>query len=131
VLNYLAYSWADMHKNVEKAFDMLREAVALSPGDGAIVDSLGWAYFRLGRYEEALQQLERAVLLKGGDPTINDHLGDVYWKVGRKRESAFKWGQALTLNPEPEDARKIRLKLENGLPDGPAANAATLKSNGG
>ncbi len=131
VLNYLAYSWADMHKNVDKAFDMLREAVALSPGDGAIVDSLGWAYYRLGRYDEAVKELERAVLLKSGDPTINDHLGDTYWKVGRKREAYYKWGQALELNPEPDDEKKIRQKLESGLEDGPAANAGAPKPNGG
>jgi tetratricopeptide (TPR) repeat protein len=131
VLNYLAYSWADMHKNVEKAFDMLREAVALSPGDGAIVDSLGWAYYRLGRYDDALRELERAVLLKSGDPTINDHLGDVYWKVGRKREANFKWSQTLTLNPDPEQEKAVRLKLETGLEEGPAANAGAPKPNGG
>ncbi|HRE21035.1 MAG TPA: tetratricopeptide repeat protein [Rhabdaerophilum sp.] len=131
VLNYLAYSWADMHKNVDKAFEMLREAVALSPGDGAIVDSLGWAYYRLGRYDEAVKELERAVLLKSGDPTINDHLGDAYWKVGRQREAYYKWGQALELNPEPDDEKKIRQKLESGMEEGPAANAGAPKPNGG
>lgn len=131
VLNYLAYSWADMHKNVDKAFEMLREAVALSPGDGAIVDSLGWAYYRLGRYDEAVKELERAVLLKSGDPTINDHLGDAYWKVGRKREAYFKWSQTLELNPEPDDEKRIRQKLESGLEEGPAANAGAPKPNGG
>lgn len=131
VLNYLAYSWVDMHMNIEKSFEMLREAVALSPGDGAIVDSLGWAYYRLGRYDEAVKELERAILLKAGDPTINDHLGDAYWKAGRRREAAFKWSQTLTLNPEADDIPKIRKKLESGLEEGPAANAAPAKSNGG
>jgi tetratricopeptide (TPR) repeat protein len=131
VLNYLAYSWADMGRNIEKSFDMLREAVALSPGDGAIVDSLGWAYFRLGRFDDAVRELEKAVQLKAGDSTINDHLGDVYWKIGRQREARYKWSQALTLDPEPEDAERISKKLETGLEDGPAANAATPKPNGG
>lgn len=131
VLNYLAYSWVDMRMNIEKSFDMLREAVSFAPGDGAIVDSLGWAFYRLGRYEDAVRELERAILLKAGDPTINDHLGDAYWKVGRTREARFKWEQALGLNPEPEDAEKIRRKLEVGLEEGPAANAAAPKPNGG
>ncbi len=116
VLNYLAYSWVDMHLNVEQAFEMLREAVALSPRDGAIVDSLGWAHFRLGQFEEAMRELERAVLLKAGDPTINDHLGDAYWRLGREQEARYKWSQALGLSPEPEDAEIIRKKLEQGLP---------------
>ncbi len=131
VMNYLAYSWADMHMNIDKSFEMLREAVALSPGDGAIVDSLGWAFYRLGRYTDAVRELERAVLLKAGDPTINDHLGDAYWKVGRRREAFFKWSQALALNPEPEEIEKITRKLETGLEEGPAANAAPAKPNGG
>lgn len=131
VLNYLAYSWVDMHMNIDKSFEMLREAVAMAPGDGAVVDSLGWAYFRLGRYEDAVRELERAILLKAGDPTINDHLGDAYWKVGRQREARFKWSQALTLNPEPEEIDKIRKKLDVGIEEGPAANAAPAKPNGG
>ncbi|MCA0401725.1 MAG: tetratricopeptide repeat protein [Proteobacteria bacterium] len=131
VLNYLAYSWVDMRMNIDKSFEMLREAVSLSPGDGAIVDSLGWAYYRLGRYEEAVKELERAVLLRAGDATINDHLGDAYWKVGRQREARFKWSQALDLNPEPEEIDKIRRKLELGLEEAPAANAAAPKTNGG
>jgi tetratricopeptide (TPR) repeat protein len=130
VLNYLGYSWADMHMNIEKSFEMLREAVSLTPTDGAIVDSLGWAFYRLGRFDDAVRELERAVVLKAGDPTINDHLGDAYWKVGRKREAYYKWSQALGLDPEPEDAEKIRRKLEVGLEEGPAA-AVTPKPNGG
>lgn len=130
VLNYLGYSWVDQHLNIEKSFDMLREAVSLTPTDGAIVDSLGWAFYRLGRYEEATRELERAIQLKAGDPTINDHLGDAYWKVGRQREARFKWSQALRLDPEPEDREKILRKLETGLEDGPAA-AVTPKPNGG
>jgi tetratricopeptide (TPR) repeat protein len=131
VMNYLAYSWVDNHMNIDKSFEMLREAVALAPGDGAVVDSLGWAYYRLGKFEDAVRELERAIMLKAGDPTINDHLGDAYWKVGRQREARFKWSQTLTLNPEPEDVAKLRRKLEVGLEEGPAANAATPKPNGG
>ena len=86
-MNYLAYSWVDNHLNIDKSFDMLREAVAFAPGDGAIVDSLGWAYYRLGKFEDAVRELERAIMLKAGDATINDHLGDAYWKVGRRRTS--------------------------------------------
>jgi tetratricopeptide (TPR) repeat protein len=130
VLNYLGYSWVDQHMNIEKSFEMLREAVTLTPTDGAIVDSLGWAFYRLGRFDEAVRELERAVQLKAGDPTINDHLGDAYWKLGRQREARFKWSQALGLDPEPEDREKIRKKLETGLDEGPAA-AVTPKPNGG
>ena len=75
---------------------------------------VGVATVDLSKPVAAVRELERAVLLKAGDPTINDHLGDAYFKVGRKREAEFKWRQALELNPEPEDAEKIKLKLEKG-----------------
>ncbi len=115
VLNYLGYTWVDMNRNIDRATDMIRRAVALRPNDGAIVDSLGWAYYRVGRYDEAVVQLERAVELKGGDPVITDHLGDAYWKVGRRAEAQFQWRRALGLKPEAELEQQIRRKLETGL----------------
>ena len=96
---------------------MLRRAVDLRPEDGYIVDSLGWAYYRLGRFEDAMRELERAIELKPSDPVINDHLGDVYWKVGRQLEARFQWNHARDLKPEPEDLQKILDKIEKGLPD--------------
>ncbi len=117
VLNYLGYSWVDMNRNLDEGLDMIRKAVSLKPDDGYIVDSLGWAYFRLGRFDDAVAELERAAELKAGDPTINDHLGDAYWRVGRKLEATFQWNRALGLNPEEAEIPKIKLKVENGLPE--------------
>ena len=116
VLNYLGYSWVEQNTNLDEAFKMLRRAVDQQPTDGYIVDSLGWAYFRLGQYDKALQLMEKAVDLKAADPTINDHLGDVYWRLGREREARFQWNHARDLNPEPEDLPKILEKIEKGLP---------------
>jgi len=133
VLNYLGYSWVDQHLNLEEAFRMLKRAVEQRPTDGYIVDSLGWAYYRLGRYEEAVRILERAVELKAADPVINDHLGDAYWRVGRKLEATFQWNHARDLKPEPEDLPGILRKIETGLEDAPkpAAVEAETKTNGG
>ena len=116
VLNYLGYSWIDQGRNMKEGMRLIEKAVQLKPDDGYIVDSLGWAYFKQGNYKEAVKYLERAVEIKPEDPTLNDHLGDAYWQVGREREARFQWSQALTLAPEPEDAAKIKAKLENGLP---------------
>jgi len=116
VLNYLGYSWVEQNTNLDEAFRMLRRAVEQQPTDGYIVDSLGWAYYRLGQYDKALQLMEKAVDLKAADPTINDHLGDVYWRLGREREARFQWNHARDLNPEPEDLPKILEKIEKGLP---------------
>ena len=125
VLNYLAYSWVDRNMNIDESFTMLKQAVDLSPRDGMIIDSLGWAYFRLGRWDDAVRELEKAVELKPGDPTINDHLGDAYWRTGRRLEGKFQWQHAKDLNPEPDDLAKINAKLKDGLPepDKPTATA--------
>ncbi|MBX9758533.1 MAG: tetratricopeptide repeat protein [Beijerinckiaceae bacterium] len=133
VLNYLGYSWVDQGINLDEAFRMLRKAVDLRPEDGYIVDSLGWAYYRLGKYEDAVRELERAIELKPADPVINDHLGDAYWQIGRKLEARFQWNHARDLNPEPEDLPKILRKIEVGLEEEspkPAAEASPAKSGG-
>ncbi|MEC9344541.1 MAG: tetratricopeptide repeat protein [Pseudomonadota bacterium] len=115
VLNYLGYSWIDMGINLEEGMEMIRKAVELKPRSGFIVDSLGWAHYRLGEYEDAVRELERAVELMPQDPVVNDHLGDAYWKVGRKLEATFQWNHALAAEPELDDEAKIRAKLEKGL----------------
>jgi len=123
VLNYLGYSWIDQGTNLDEGMKMIKRAVEQRPDDGYIVDSLGWAYYRIGNYEEAVKNLERAIDLKPEDPTINDHLGDAYWRVGRTLEANFQWSHARDLKPEPEDLPKIVAKIENGLPDAPAPAA--------
>ena len=115
VLNYLGYSWVDQGKNLDEAMGLIRKAVKLKPDDGYFVDSLGWAYYRLGNYDKAVEHLERAVELRPDDPVINDHLGDAYWLVGRREEAKYQWSQSLTLKPEPDEAKKIKLKLVDGL----------------
>jgi Flp pilus assembly protein TadD len=133
VLNYLGYSWVDQGANLDEAFKMLHRAVELHPTDGYIVDSLGWANYKLGRYDEAVKELERAIDLKASDPVINDHLGDAYWKVGRKLEAHFQWNHARDLNPEPDDKVKILRKIDHGLEgdENPAAAEAEPRKNGG
>jgi tetratricopeptide (TPR) repeat protein len=111
VLNYLGYSWIDMNSHLEEGLDMIRKAVDMRPRDGYIVDSLGWAYYRLGRFEEAVDELEKATDLRPRDAIINDHLGDAYWRAGRKLEATYQWAQALGMEIEPEDADRIRAKL--------------------
>ena len=115
VLNYLGYSLVDRGENLDEALGMIERAVAREPGSGYIIDSLAWAYFRLGRYAEAVEPMERASLLEPVDPIVTDHLGDVYWAVGRTREAEFQWHRALSYGPEDKDAARIRKKLEVGL----------------
>ncbi len=123
VLNYLGYSWVDQGVNLEEAFKMLRRAVDLRPSDGYIVDSLGWAHYKLGHYAEAAEELEKAIDLKPADPVVNDHLGDAYWRVNRRIEARFQWNHARDMQPEPEDLPNILKKIEFGLPDEPSKDA--------
>jgi tetratricopeptide (TPR) repeat protein len=115
VMNYLAYSWVEKKQNLDEAEAMLERAVKLRPRDGYIVDSLGWVYYRLGRFDEAVVQLERAVELRPQDPTINDHLGDALWRVGRRHEARFQWHRALSLEPEEDQIPIIEKKIKEGM----------------
>jgi tetratricopeptide (TPR) repeat protein len=115
VLNYLGYSWIDQGMNLDDGLKLLMEAVELVPNDGAITDSLGWAYYRLGKYEDAVVLLEKAVQLKADDATIIEHLGDAYWHTGRRREAGFQWERALRQKPEPDRVTPLNRKLAEGL----------------
>jgi tetratricopeptide (TPR) repeat protein len=132
VLNYLGYSWIDQGINLDEGMKMIKRAVDQRPDDGYIVDSLGWAFFRIGNFEDAVKNLERAIDLKPEDPTINDHLGDAYWRVGRTLEAKFQWAHARDLKPEPDELPKIEAKINNGLPEDTsnAASADKKKEDG-
>ncbi|MGB8814739.1 MAG: tetratricopeptide repeat protein [Paracoccaceae bacterium] len=115
VLNYLGYAYLELNTNLDEALSMIQRAAAARPESGAIVDSLAWGLYRLGRIDEALEPMERASQLEPVDPVVTDHLGDVYWAVGRKLEARFQWQRALSFDPEEKDALRIRKKLDVGL----------------
>jgi tetratricopeptide (TPR) repeat protein len=130
VLNYLGYSWIDRGINLKEGMLLIEKAVTLAPSDGYIIDSLGWAHYKLGEYDLAVRHLEKAVDLMPSDPTINDHLGDAYWQVGRHLEARFQWNHAKASKPEPEELVKIEAKIANGLvstEEKPAAEASAPK----
>ena len=128
VLNYLGYSLVEKRQKLDEALEMIQTAVDKQPESGYIVDSLGWVFYRLGRFEEALPHLERAAELMPIDPIVNDHLGDVFWEVGRKREAVFQWRRALSFDPEETDRKRILRKLEVGLERVLEEEAETLLS---
>jgi tetratricopeptide (TPR) repeat protein len=115
VLNYLGYSWIDQGINLDEGMKMLKRASELRPDDGAVSDSVGWAYYRLGQFDTAVEWLERASEQKGDDATVVEHLGDAYWHVGRKREARFEWERALNQSPEKDRIPVLQEKLANGL----------------
>ena len=125
VLNYLGYSWIEQHRRLDEALAMIEKAVERRPNDGFIVDSLGWARYRLGEYDIAVKYLERAAELQPNDPTINEHLGDALWKVGRQIEARYQWSHALSMDPDERREEILRTKLDFGLEAGERAENET------
>lgn len=112
-LNYLGYMWAERGQNLARALELVQRAVALDPDNGAYVDSLGWAYYRMGNFVEAREKLERAVELVPEDPVIFDHLGDVYAALGDTRKAAELYRRALTMADGGDlDPVTVRRKLD-------------------
>lgn len=120
-LNYLAYSWIIKNKNIKQAREMLEAAVIRSGGAPHILDSYGWALYKIKAYNDALPFLEQAALALPYNSIINDHLGDLYWVLGREREAKFQWERAIYYYDDKIDASQevkiedIKKKLKNGI----------------
>lgn len=130
ILNYLGYSWVDRNVRLDEGLRLIEKAVELRPDDGYILDSLAWAYYRMGRYAEAVEPMERSVAVMSDDSLVNDHMGDIYWMVGRKREAEIQWQRALSFYKPVDtdtDVDRVRAKLEVGLD----AVLQAEKENGG
>jgi tetratricopeptide (TPR) repeat protein len=119
-LNYLGYMMADRGVRLDEALSLIKKAVELDPANGAYLDSLGWAYFKLGKYEPAEENLVKASQHMSSDPTVQDHLGDLYQKTGRLRLAAVHWERALNewnktiaAEADPSDVAKVQKKLES------------------
>ncbi len=116
VINYLAYSWIEQGVKIKKSLQMLEKANKLKSNDPYIIDSLGWALFKLDRFKEAKEYLQIAVRLMPADPIVNDHYGDVLWKIGSKIQARYYWNYVLNLEKVEDDLReKVSLKLTTGL----------------
>ena len=119
-LNYLGYMLADRGVKLEEALGLIKKAVDLDPSNGAYLDSLGWAYFRLGKYESAEDSLIKASQRIGTDPTVQDHLGDLYQKTGRLKLAAAHWERAISewnktvaAEVDQSDVARVQKKLES------------------
>ncbi len=115
VLNYLGYSMLDRGLGASEAATMIERAARLRPGDGGIIDSLGWSQYRQGHYADAVVTLEKAMALEPTDPTVTEHLGDAYWQVGRRIDAKFRWRAALDLGPDDKQKKALLAKLDVGL----------------
>ncbi|HWZ75801.1 MAG TPA: tetratricopeptide repeat protein [Candidatus Sulfotelmatobacter sp.] len=128
-LNYLGYMNADRGVKLEESLNYIKQALTFEPNNGAYLDSLGWAYFKLGKYDMAEENLNKAAVHMGSDPTVQEHLGDLYQKTGRLKLAASHWDRAVqewnkTVPAEQDseafakvqqklDAAKVRLAKED------------------
>ena len=116
VINYLAYSWIEQGVKIKKSLSMLEKANKLKSNDPYIIDSLGWALFKLERYKESKNYLQLALRLMPADPIVNDHYGDVLWKNGNEIQARYYWNYVLNLEKAEKDLKeKVQKKLIKGL----------------
>ena len=117
VSNYLGYSWLKQRKFPEKAFEYIVNAYNQAPFNSSIIDSLGWAFYSIGQYDEAIYYLEKATETEPSSAVINEHLGDAYWQGGRKNEAYFQWNHASTLKDDTGEIDKeaLKKKIEEGM----------------
>tara|TARA_B100001741_G_C16433299_1_gene541967 strand:- start:192 stop:950 length:759 start_codon:yes stop_codon:yes gene_type:complete len=118
VINYLAYSWIEKGINIEKSLKMLEEANRLKSNDGYITDSLGWALYKLKKYDKAKEYLKKAVQLMPLDPIVNDHFADILWMNGEKLQARYYWKYVLSLEDTKIDLKKNIMKK---ILDGPVS----------
>lgn len=123
ILNFLGYGWIDHELHVKEGMDLIRQAMALDPRSGAVIDNLGWGYYKLGDYDQALTYIEQAVQMDPSDAEVNEHLGDVYKAMGRNVEAGYEWQRVLTLHATDKEMASVKAKLE--------ANASAVATNSG
>ena len=112
VLNYLGYMLADRGVRLDEAVRYVKEALTIEPRNGAYLDSLGWAYFKLNDMQSAERYLLEADEIVKNDPTIVEHLGDLYYKTGDLQKAESYWIKSVDISTDPDETQKVRRKLE-------------------
>jgi tetratricopeptide (TPR) repeat protein len=118
-LNYLGYMNADRGVKLDESLNFIKQALSLEPTNGAYLDSLGWAYFKLGKFDLAEENLTKAESHMGSDPTVQEHLGDLYQKTGRLKlaaahweRSVQEWNKTVPAEQDGEAFAKVQQKLD-------------------
>jgi tetratricopeptide (TPR) repeat protein len=130
--NYLGYMLADQGVRLEESVKYIQKALELDPKNGAYLDSLGWAYFKMGRYDLAEPPLESAATLIQNDPTIHEHLGNLYLRMGKTAQAQEEWQRALKEWPaasssdfDADQAKQLQRRLDELKMHGGRAKSAT------
>ncbi len=113
-LNYLGYSYAEKNINLSEAYELVMRALEIKPDDGYIIDSLGWVYYRQGKYDLALKTLQKAVEITKDDPVVLEHLGDVYKELGESEKALEYWEKALSFSGKEEGLKeRVEQKIQS------------------
>ena len=124
IQNHLGYLWLVNNKNISQAFELIAQAFSKAPHEAHIIDSMGWAFFKIGDVNRAILYLETAVAKDSGNALMNEHLGDAYWAGGRKNEAVFQWNHAMDLKEDAEEINReaLQKKINEGLDYKPVKN---------
>lgn len=112
-LNNLGYFLSERDKNFDEALKLIEQAIEIDPLNSSYLDSLGWVYFKLGKFTEAEKYLKDALQIDDSSATIHEHLGDVYNKQGKTDLAKDAWEKALKLTSDTEEINRIKTKLDN------------------
>ncbi|HUR96696.1 MAG TPA: tetratricopeptide repeat protein [Pyrinomonadaceae bacterium] len=110
-MNNLGYFLLDRDDRVQEAFDLIQQALKIDPTNPSYLDSLGWAYYRLGKLTEAEKSLKEALRVDSSSGTIHEHLGDVYHKQGKVDLARASWNKATSLFSDAADLARVKKKL--------------------
>jgi len=134
-MNYIGYMLVDRNQRLDESLKLILQALEREPGNGAYLDSLGWAYYKLGRYEEAEQNLRHAIDKTPHDPTVHDHLAETLMKRGKTGEAVEQWQTSLkewdSSSPaelRPEEVTGVKKKLETAKVRLASENSSTNKN---
>ncbi len=112
-LNNLGYFLVERNEKLSEALNLIQQAVKLEPANSSYLDSLGWAYFKLGKLDQAEKYLKEALRFDASSPTINEHLGDVHQKQGKSELAKSAWQKALNLTNDTDEINRLKVKLES------------------
>ena len=116
VMNFVGYTYVDKNINLQEGLSLIKKAIDLDPNNGFFIDSLGWAYYRMGEYKKSVTFLEKSVELEPLEAEITEHLGDVYFKLNRVKEAIVQWKRAISLTSSKDYETRINKKiLENEI----------------
>jgi tetratricopeptide (TPR) repeat protein len=105
-LNYLGYSYADKGIHLKEALSLIQRAYDLKPDSGYILDSLGWVYYKLGKYQEALKYLNNSIQSVNDDPVLFEHIGDVNEAMGNDKAALDAWEKSLKYHEKEEGVKE-------------------------